>query len=143
MANTGYYKFQGMKLIKFKNKNKYKYTRNVIIKNLVLNIYIGLHDFEKKKKQRVRFNLSIGTDENIKPDNNNLQSIVNYEDVINKIILITNKKHFELLESLAESIFEMIFNYHLVKKIKLKIEKLDIINTTESVGIEVTKKKNG
>ena len=132
-----------MKLIKFKNKNKYKYTRNVIIKNLVLNIYIGLHDFEKKKKQRVRFNLVIGTDENIKPDNNNLQSIVNYEDVINKIILITNKKHFELLESLAESIFEMIFNYHLVKKIKLKIEKLDIINTTESVGIEVTKKKNG
>ena len=132
-----------MKLIKFKNKNKYKYTRNVIIKNLVLNIYIGLHDFEKKKKQRVRFNLVIGTDENIKPDNNNLQSIVNYEDVINKIILITNKKHFELLESLAESIFEMIFNYRLVKKIKLKIEKLDIINTTESVGIEVTKKKNG
>ncbi len=143
MANTRYYKFQGMKLIKFKNKNKYKYTRNVIIKNLVLNIYIGLHDFEKKKKQRVRFNLVIGTDENIKPDNNNLQSIVNYEDVINKIILITNKKHFELLESLAESIFEMIFNYRLVKKIKLKIEKLDIINTTESVGIEVTKKKNG
>ena len=57
-----------MKLIKFKNKIRYKYTRKVIIKNYIINIFIGLHDFEKKKKQRVRFNLEIISDENIKPN---------------------------------------------------------------------------
>ncbi len=131
-----------MKLIKFKNKNKFKYIRKVIIKNLILNIFVGLHDFEKEKKQRVRINLEISSDGNLKPDNKNLQSIVNYEEVINKISLIANKKHYELLEDLAENIFEIIFNYKIVKKIKLKLEKLDIIKETESVGIEITKRKN-
>ncbi len=131
-----------MKLIKFKNKIRYKYTRKVIIKNFIINIFIGLHDFEKKKKQRVRFNLEIISDENIKPNSINLKSIVNYEDIINKITYITNKKHFELLEDLAEEIFDIIFNYKIVKKIKIKIEKLDIIRNTESVGVEIIKKRN-
>ena len=131
-----------MKLIKFKNKIRYKYTRKVIIKNYIINIFIGLHDFEKRKKQRVRFNLEIVSDENVKPNSINFKSIVNYEDIINKITYITNKKHFELLEDLAEEIFDIIFNYKIVKKIKIKIEKLDIIRNTESVGVEIIKKRN-
>ena len=131
-----------MKILKFKDKQKYKYIRKVIIKNLILNIFVGLHDFEKEKKQRVRINLEISSDGNLKPDNKNLQSIINYEEVINKISFIASKKHHELLEDLAENIFEIIFNYKIVKKIKLKLEKLDIIKETESVGIEITKRKN-
>ena len=131
-----------MKIIKFKNKTKYKYHRKVSIKNLMLKISIGLHDFEKKKKQRVRFNIDISTNSNIKPDNNNLSSIVNYEDTINKIIDLTKNKHHELLEDLAENIFDIIFKDKIVKKVKIKLEKLDIIKNTESVGIEVSKRRD-
>ena len=131
-----------MKIIKFKEKKKYKYNRKVNIKNLVLKISIGLHDFEKKKKQRVRFNIDISTDSNIKPNSNNLASIVNYEDTINKIKYITKKKHHELLEDLAENIFDVIFESKIVKKVNLKLEKLDIIKNTESVGIEVSKSRD-
>ena len=131
-----------MKILKFKNKKKYKYIRKVNIKNLILNISVGLHDFEKKEKQRVRFNIDISTDSNIKPENTNLSSIVNYEDTIKKITDITKTKHHELLEDLAENIFDIIFKSKIVKKIKLKLEKLDIIKETESVGIEVSKKRD-
>ena len=131
-----------MKIIKFKNKKKYKYIRKVNIKNLILNISVGLHDFEKKEKQRVRFNIDISTDSNIKPENTNLSSIVNYEDTIKKITDITKTKHHELLEDLAENIFDIIFKSKIVKKVKLKLEKLDIIKDTESVGIEVSKKRD-
>ena len=54
---------------------------------------------------------------------------------------MTEKTHFELLESLSESIFDEIFKNKKIKKIKLKIEKLDIIKETKSVGIEVVKTK--
>ena len=131
-----------MKIIKFKDKKKYKYNRKVSIKNLILKIYIGLHNFEKKKKQRVRFNIDITTDSNIKPDNNNLLSIVNYEDTVDKITSITKEKHHELLEDLAENIFDIIFKSKIVKKVNLKLEKLDIIKNTESVGIEVSKSRD-
>ena len=132
-----------MRIIKFKKNEKFKYKRKVIIKDLILNISIGIHTFEKKKKQRVRFNLVINTDENIQPENKNPKSIVNYEKVIKQIVFITNKKHHELLEDLAEDIFLAVFENRIVTKIKIKIEKLDIIKKTESVGIEITKKRNG
>ena len=39
-----------MKIIKFKKKEKFKYKRKVIIKDLILNIFVGIHNFEKKKE---------------------------------------------------------------------------------------------
>ena len=130
-----------MKIIKLKLNEKFRYKRKVIIKNLILNIFIGIHSFEKKKKQRVRFNIEVITDPNVKPNNRDLSTILNYEDVVNKIKLLVKKQHHELIEDLAENIFKIIFQNRLVKKTNIKIEKLDIIKGSESVGIEFSKLK--
>ena len=130
-----------MKIIKLRLKEKYKYKRKVFIKNLILNVFIGIHSFEKKRKQRVRFNIEVVTNPYIKPSNKDLSTILNYEDLINKIKLLVKKQHYELIEDLAENMFEIIFQNRLVKKISIKIEKLDIIKNSESVGIEFSKSK--
>ena len=130
-----------MKVIKFKKKEKFKYKRKVIIKDLILNISIGIHDFEKKERQRVKFNIEILTNPYVIPNNKDLNSILNYEEIVSKIEKITYLKHHELLEDLAEKIFDMIFKNKLVKRINLKIEKLDILKKTKAVGIEVSKSK--
>ena len=127
-----------MKILKFKNKQKFKYNKKIIIRDLILLLSVGIHRFEKLKKQKVKFNIEITTDPNLKPD---IKSIVNYESVINDVKRLSKKTHFELLESLSESIFDEIFKNKKVKKIKLKIEKLDIIKETTSVGIKVVKTK--
>jgi len=130
-----------MKIIKLKLKEKFKYKRKVIIKNLVLNIFIGIHSFEKKKKQRVRFNIEVITNPFVKPNNKDLTTILNYEEIINKIKILVKKRHHELLEDLAENIFAIIFQNKLVKKAKIKIEKLEIIKNSESVGVEFSKSR--
>jgi len=130
-----------MKIIKFKKKEKFRYKRKVIIKDLILNISIGIHNFEKKKRQRVKFNIEILTNPYVTPNNKDLNSILNYEEIVSKIEKIAYLKHHELLEDLAENIFSMIFRNKLVTKINLKIEKLDILKKTKSVGIEVSKSK--
>jgi len=131
-----------MKIIKFKDKRNFSYKRKILIKNLILKISVGIHGFEKKKKQRVKFNIDINTDPNLIPDDNNLDSIINYETVIKNIEKITNKKHYPLLETLAEKIFLKFFENRKVKKVKLRIEKLDILKNTSSVGIEIEKSKS-
>ena len=102
---------------------------------------MGIHDFEKKKKQRVRFNIEINTDPNLKQNNKDLSTILNYEKVINNIKAQVKKQHYELLEDLAENIFKTIFQNKIVKKVNLKIEKLDIIKNSDSVGIEFSKSR--
>tara|TARA_B100000214_G_scaffold230379_1_gene167931 strand:+ start:758 stop:1153 length:396 start_codon:yes stop_codon:yes gene_type:complete len=128
-----------MKIIKFKTKNKFKYKRKVIIKDLILNIFVGIHKFEKRKKQRVRFNIEILTNPLIEPSNKDLSSILNYEEIIKKINSLVKKRHHELLEDLAENILDVIFKNKIVQKTSIKLEKLDIVRNTESVGIKVEK----
>ena len=128
-----------MKIIKFKEKRNYNYKRKILVKDLIIKILVGIHNFEKKKKQRVRFNIEIVIDPNLAPDESNLNSIVNYEDIIKSIKKVTNKRHYPLLETLGEDIFFRLFKDTKIKKIKLRIEKLDIIKNTSSVGIEIEK----
>ena len=130
-----------MKIIKFKTKEQFKYKRKVVIKNLILNIFIGIHDFEKKKKQKVRFNIEVETNPNTKPSNKDFSTIVDYETLVNKIKALVKKQNHELLEELAENIFKIIFQNKLVKKAKVKLEKLQIIRESESVGVDVTKNR--
>ena len=130
-----------MKIVKLKLKEKFKYKRKIIIKNLVLNIFIGIHNFEKKKKQKVRFNIEVITNPFVKPNNKDLTTILNYEEILNKIKILVKKEHHELLEDLAENIFTIIFQNNLAQKAKIKIEKLEIIKNSESVGVEFSKSR--
>ena len=130
-----------MKIIRFKAKEQFKYKRKVVIKNLILNIFIGIHDFEKKKKQKVRFNIEVETNPNTKPSNKDFSTIVDYETLVNKIKELVKKQHHELLEELAENIFRIIFQNKLVKKANIKLEKLHIIRESESVGVDITKNR--
>ena len=135
-------KKKNIKIINFQKKEEYSYKRKVIISDLVFNTSIGVHDFEKEKEQQIRFNIEIDINPLLKAAENDLKSIVNYENVINKVKSITHKKHYNLLETLAEDIFTNLFLAKNIIKIKLRIEKPEIIKDTSSVGIEITKKKN-
>ena len=134
-------KKKNIKIINFQKKEEYSYKRKVIITDLVFNTLIGIHDFEKKKEQQIKFNIEIDINPLLKGAENDLDSIVNYENVIKKIKLITQKKHYNLLETLAEDIFSNLFISKNIIKIKLRIEKPEIIKNTSSVGVEITKKR--
>ena len=134
-------KKKNIKIINFQKKEEYSYKRKVIITDLVFNTLIGIHDFEKAKEQQIKFNIEIDINPLLKADENDLNSIINYENVINKIKLITKKKHYNLLETLAEDVFSDLFLSKNIIKIKLRIEKPEIIKNTSSVGIEIIKKR--
>ena len=130
-----------VKIISFQKKEEYSYKRKVIITDLVFNTSIGIHDFEKEKEQQIKFNIEIDINPSLKPSENDLNSIVNYENIIDNVKTLTKKKHYNLLETLAEDIFSDLFKNKNIIKIKLRIEKPKIIKNTSSVGIEIIKKR--
>ena len=134
-------KKKNLKIIKLKPKQNYSYKRKILISDLNLVMSIGIHDFEKIKKQEVKFNINIDINPLLAPIENKLDSIVNYETAIKEVTKLAKKKHYELLETLAEDIFFKLFKNTNIKKIKLKIEKTEIIQNTSSVGIEIIKKR--
>ena len=129
------------KIIKLRPKQDYSYKRKVLISDLALLMSIGIHDFEKIEKQEVKFNINIDINPLLTPIENKLNSIINYETVVKDVTRLTKNKHFELLETLAEDIFFILFKNTNIKQIKLKIEKTQIIKNTSSVGVEIIKKR--
>ena len=124
-----------------KQKSNFFYKKKIIIKDLLLNIIIGYYSVEKVKKQNIKFNIELDyTNQKISNDKD-IKSIVDYGRIIKVIKNLTKNKHYNFLESLADDLFDELYNDERINKIKLKIEKLDAIKETDSVGIEITKKR--
>ena len=71
-----------------------------------------------------------------------IKSIVNYSTIVKLITKLVKKKHYNFLETLAESVFDELFKDKRIAKIMLKIEKLEILKQCSSVGIQITKKRS-
>ena len=132
------------KLLAFdKRKNsKFSCKRKIIITDFLLNIFVGYRSHEKINKQNVKFNIEL---DHVNPKHLNdkdIKSIFNYEKITKIIKNLTKSKHYNFLESLADDIFDGLFKDKRINKIRLKIEKLNAIKGTASVGIEITKKRN-
>ena len=124
----------------FEDKKKLKSKEIIFIKNYVCKAIIGYHSFEKTKPQKLRFNIEILSKQK-KVIDGNINSVLNYEEIINKINFFLKKK-YNFLESFANDFIYEIFKNKNVLNIKIKIEKLNIIKNTESVGIEFFKIRN-
>ena len=136
-------KKDNLKIVKInKSKNLFNYEKKILINELILNLKLGYYDFEKEKPQRVKFSLEIDYEDKKPTNDKDIKSIVNYGTVVKLITNLVKKKHYNFLESLAESVFDELFKDRRIGKIMLKIEKLEILKECSSVGIQITKKRS-
>ena len=108
----------------------------VLVKNLILKASVGIYPKEKIRKQKVRFNISITANDNIKTKND-ISEFVSYEDVIKNVKNTINRGHTPLIENLAQNIAEKCLINKRILKIEIMIEKLEIFKEAESVGIKI------
>ena len=123
-------------------KSKIKNTYKILINDLTLDAFIGIHDFEKKKKQKIAISLSLDVNDNISGIEHKIENFVSYEHIVADIKSILKSGHIDLLETLGEKIVDLCFIDERVMTIKLKLEKLEVFKETRSVGIEIFRKKN-
>jgi len=136
-------KKNNLKVVKIdKNKSLFNYEKKILIKELILNLKLGYYDFEKKKSQKVKFNLKIDYVDKKPTSDKDIKSIVNYGKVVKLITKLVDKKHYNFLETLAEDVFDVLFKDRRIDKIMLQIEKLEILKECASVGIQITKKRS-
>ena len=134
-------KKNNFKIVKLE-KSLFNYEKKVLIKELLLDLKIGYFDFEKEKKQKVKFSLEIEYVDKKPSSDKDIKSIVNYAKVVRLIKKLVKKKHYNFLETLAEDVFDELFKDKRIDKISLQIEKLEIMRDCSSVGIQISKKRS-
>ena len=134
-------KKNNFKIIELKpEKNTTK--RTIFIKDFIIHEIIGIHDYEKAKKQKIKFNIVIDVNQNTLPNEKDLRSIINYENITKQLESLVKNKKYNFLESLAEDSFVEIFKDIRVSSVKIKIEKPDAIKNAGSAGVEIFKSRS-
>ena len=136
-------KKNNLKIVKIdKDKKLFNYEKKILIKDLTLDLQLGYYDFEKEKKQKVKFNLEVSYQNKNPTNDKDLKSIVNYSKIVKLIEKLIKNKHYNFLETLAEDVFDELFVDKRIDKIILQIEKLEILKQCTSVGIQISKKRS-
>ena len=113
--------------------------RRVFIHDMVLHASIGVHLHEHGRRQRVRINLDLAViDEG--PGADQLARVVDYEAVAARVRRVVAAGHVRLAETLAERIAEVCFSDSRVRKVRVRVEKLDIFDDAESAGVEIERR---
>ena len=112
-------------------------VRRVFVNDLILEALIGIHLHERDGRQRVRINLNMDVIEGEQPVQDRLADVVCYEDVVTAIHGIVAAGHINLVESLAELIADRCLQDRRVRKVLVRVEKLDVFADASSVGVEI------
>jgi dihydroneopterin aldolase len=112
-------------------------VRHVFIRDLIMECSIGIHSHEKDAHQRVRINLDLAVDERDQPVHDDINNVLCYEELADGVSDIIERGHVNLVETLAENIADMCLKDRRVLSARVRVEKLDILENAESVGVEI------
>lgn len=112
-------------------------VRHVFIRDLLLNAHIGVHRHEKGRSQPVRINIDLTVREGGPDAGDDLDNVVCYEQVVDKVKELVESQHINLAETMAERIATRCFEDVRVLVARVRLEKLTVIAEAASVGVEI------
>ena len=110
----------------------------IIIDELQVTTIIGCMDSERTTKQPLTISLAIQYDMQKAAETDAIDKALNYAELSEDIKTYVEASQHYILESLAQKIFDIVFNYPQALKASLFIYKPNAISYTKRVGLKVS-----
>ena len=107
----------------------------IFLRNLRIETVIGIFDWERKVKQTVFFDLEMACDIQKAAASDQIDDTLDYKSLSSAIIDFVEKSNFQLVETLAEKVAELILNDFKVPWVKLTLNKKGALRYADDVGI--------
>jgi dihydroneopterin aldolase len=112
--------------------------RRIFLRDHVVPVNIGAHDFEKTQAQRVIFNVELFVNySQSTPQADQLAEVVNYDFVRDVIAQRVRNGHIELQETLCDDLVATLLQHPQVQAVRLSTCKPDVYPDCAGVGVEV------
>lgn len=98
---------------------------------------IGVYPWERRVAQTIQLDLEIGLPSQRASETDHIDDAMDYARIVQAIHDILNRKHFSLLEALAEHIALTIMREFNAPWVKVSVAKLGIIRGIKKVGISI------
>jgi len=107
----------------------------VFIEDLRIETIIGIYDWEREVKQTIALDIDMAADNTKPASTENIDDALNYKAVAKRMIAFTEESQFQLVETLAERLVEIIMTEFDVPWCRLKLRKLGAVTGSKSVGV--------
>ena len=116
--------------------------RRLFLRDHVVLVHIGAHDFEKGKPQRLVFNVELFVPfVDTTPKTDKLAEVVDYDFVREVIAARIVRGHVELQETLCDELAAQLLTHPQVRAVRLSTQKPDVYPDCAGVGVEVFRMK--
>jgi len=109
----------------------------ILIQDLLIRGLIGIHDWEREKKQDILINVEMEADCRPAGESDDFRDAVDYRAVTKEIIALVEGSAFFLVEKLAEEIAKICIQDPRVARARVRVEKPGALRFSRSVGVEV------
>ena len=107
----------------------------VFIEDLRIETIIGIYDWEREVKQIIALDIEMAADNTKPAATENIEDALNYKAVSKRMIAFTEESKFQLVETLAERLVEIILNEFDVPWCRLKLRKMGAVTGSRAVGV--------
>lgn len=120
-----------------------KRARGVFIERLELMGSIGVYEHEHRDRQPVVISLNLNVVDTYDGASDKLIDVYDYDIAIRAIRETVEAGHYNLIETLAEAIAQLVLTDDRVASARVRIEKPAVLTACQSIGIEIERGKGG
>ena len=107
----------------------------VYISDLRIETIIGIYEWEREIRQIINIDLKMATDNRKAAATESIEDALNYKAVAKRLIQFVEESEFQLVETLAERIAEIILEEFAVDWLRLKLGKPGAVTGSKEVGV--------
>ena len=111
----------------------------IFLNEMRVETIVGIWDWERKTKQIVSIDIEMGADIKKAALTDNIEDTLNYKGVSKRIRKFVEDSDFQLVETMAEKIAEIILVEFNVPWVKIRVNKPGAIRGSKDVGVFITR----
>ena len=116
-------------------------TDTVFVHELKVETIIGIWGWERKIRQTVSIDLEMGADIRRAAETDSIDDTLNYKAISKRVQQFVAESEFQLVETMAEKIAELVLQEFKVPWIQVRVSKPGAIRGAKNVGILIRRSK--
>src|SRR5215471_11237351 len=109
----------------------------LFIKNLIVRCIIGVNPYEREHEQEIRMQLFLWIDIAKASRSDKLEDALDYSAIYKEVVKRVEHSKFYLIERLAYEVATICLQHPLTHRVKVVLEKTEVLEKAESAGIEL------
>ena len=115
-----------------------KNSRDIVyIRDLQIKTIIGIYDWEREIKQTVSIDIEMATDIAKAAKSDNIEDALNYKAVGKRIIQFVEDSEYQLVETMAEKVAQIVLDEFSVNWLRLRVSKPGALRGAKDVGLVI------